>query len=148
MLHYSHYKTPCCRWGTQSHNILYNTKSFTKRNSNSLSERFHVEFCVSIFENFANFVCRRDFYKRIVFYLDLDKYLLSLLDRLPIKFFRRIRDCPFACLYFLFTLFMIKSYKRVRVGLITIVFEEIFWAKVEEKHIYLLIVLRHWILLK
>jgi hypothetical protein len=43
---------------------------------------------------------------------------------------------------------MIKSYKRVRVGLITIVFEEIFWSKVEEKHIYLLIVLGHWILLK
>jgi hypothetical protein len=43
---------------------------------------------------------------------------------------------------------MIESDKRVRTGLVTIVFEEIFGPKVQEKYINHLIILRHWILLK
>ena len=148
MLCDSHNKTSCRRWSTQSHYILYDTKCFTERDSYSFSERFHVKFRVSIFENFANFICRRYFYEWIVFNLYLDKYLLSLLNWLPIKIFRRIRHCPFACLYFLLTLLMIESNKRVRTGLVTVVFKEIFRAKVQEKYIYLLIVLRDWILLE
>jgi hypothetical protein len=107
-----------------------------------------VEFGVCIFKNFAYFVCRRDFNEWIVLDLDLHKYLLSLLNRFAIKILRRVGDCPFTCLYFLFTLIMIETNKRVRVGLLTIILEEIFRPKIQEKHINLLIVLWYRILIK
>jgi hypothetical protein len=103
---------------------------------------------VSVFNDPADFIGRRYFHKWIILDLNLHKNALNLLNIFTVILFWRIGHGPFAWLNLLFPLLMIKIDQGVWAAGLAKLLEKVFRAEIQEKSVYIVIILRYRVLLK